>query len=115
VKASAGSAPEFRDSGLAFRSSAEIAAVQEALLRRHVLYLGEHSPFYRRRFAEAGIDPEGIRTVADLACLPLTGKDDLAACNDDFLCVDRRDIVDLCLTSGTTGRPVALAQTARDL
>jgi phenylacetate-CoA ligase len=115
VKASAGSAPEFRDSGLAFRSGAEIAAAQNALLGRHVRYLAEHSLFYRRLFQEAGIDPAGIRTVADLACLPLTGKDDLAACSDDFLCVDRRDIVDLCLTSGTTGRPVALAQTARDL
>jgi phenylacetate-CoA ligase len=115
VKASADSVSEFRDSGLAFRGGAEIAAVQDALLRRHVRYLAERSPFYRRLFRDAGIDPAGIRTVADLASLPLTGKEDLAAAGDDFLCVDRRAVVDLCLTSGTTGRPVVLAQTAQDL
>jgi phenylacetate-CoA ligase len=115
MKTSGKTASAFRHSGLAFRGGEEIAAAQNALLQRHMLYLAEQSTFYRRRFAEAGIDPAGIRTVADLASLPLTGKEDLALCNDDFLCVDRRDIVDLCLTSGTTGRPVALAQTARDL
>jgi phenylacetate-CoA ligase len=107
--------PEFCDSGLAFRSGAEIAEAQNALLRRHVRYLAAHSPFYRGRFEEAAIDPSRIRTVADLAALPLTGREDLEACSENFLCVDRRDLVDLCLTSGTTGRPVALPQTARDL
>ncbi|BCR03184.1 phenylacetate--CoA ligase [Desulfuromonas versatilis] len=111
----AGADREFRDSGLAFRPGEEIAAAQEALLRRHLSYLARHSPFYRERFAAAGVDPAQIRTLADLAALPLTGKDDLAARSADFLCVDQREIVDLCLTSGTTGRPVALPQTARDL
>jgi phenylacetate-CoA ligase len=105
----------FRHSELAFRGKEEIAAVQDELLRRHVSYLAKNSTFYRRRFDDAGINPAEIQTVADLARLPLTGKDDLTSCNDEFLCVERQDIVDLCLTSGTTGGPVALAQTAHDL
>lgn len=105
----------FLHSALAFKSGIEIAEAQNLLLRHHVRYLAERSPFYQRWFKVAGIDPAMIRTVADLSCLPLTSKEDLAACNEDFLCVSQVDIVDLCLTSGTTGRPVALPQTARDL
>ena len=66
--------PDFRDSGLAFRGGAEIAERQNALLYRHVRYLAQLSPFYRKRFREAGIDPTRIRTVADLGSLPLTPK-----------------------------------------
>lgn len=107
--------PDFRDSGLAFRGGAEIAERQNELLYRHVRYLAQFSPFYRKRFREAGIDPNRIRTIADLGSLPLTSKEDLAARSNDFLCATPETIVDLCLTSGTTGRPVALPQTARDL
>ncbi|MEZ4601627.1 MAG: AMP-binding protein [Syntrophotaleaceae bacterium] len=108
-------AAAFRHSNLAFSSIHEINATQNELLRNHIAYLSAHSPFYRKRFAETGVNPAGIRTLEDIGLLPLTDKADLASCNEEFLCVDRREIVDLCLTSGTTGRPVALAQTALDL
>ena len=101
--------PDFRDSGLAFRGGAEIAERQNELLYRHVRYLAQFSPFYRKRFREAGIDPNRIRTVADLGSLPLTIKSDLAASQRRFSLRYPRTIVDLCLTSGTTGRPLALA------
>ena len=35
------------------------------------------SPFYRRRFAEAGIDPASIRTFDDLERVPFTTKQDI--------------------------------------
>ena len=105
----------FGDGGLAFRSAGQIAEEQDALLVEHIRYLAARSPFYRRRFDETGIDPLRICTVSDLAALPFTDKDDLASHGDDFLCVEPLEVVDLCLTSGTTGQPLALPQTARDL
>ncbi len=103
------------DAGIEFRAQEEIRGLQEQLLRCHLTYLAEHSPFYRRRFAEAGVDPAAFLGLEDLHRLPCTDKTDLADHNEEFLCVPPDEIVDLCLTSGTTGQPVAMHQTRADL
>ena len=92
-----------------------IARRQDELLRRHLRFCADHSPFYRRMFDRAGVRPEELQGVADLARLPFTEKRDLENSHAEFLAVDQRDIVDLCLTSGTTGKPVAMLQSAADL
>ncbi|WP_432822805.1 phenylacetate--CoA ligase family protein [Trichloromonas sp.] len=102
-------------SNLEFNSPTAIGEAQNLLLRRHLAYLAEHSPFYRRRFAEAGIDLVDVAGLADLSRLPMTSKEDLERHNAEFLCVAPEQIVDLCLTSGTTGHPVAMHQTRSDL
>ncbi|MDO3379810.1 phenylacetate--CoA ligase family protein [Geoalkalibacter halelectricus] len=89
--------------------------MQNALLRRHVTYLAGHSPYYRQAFAAAGVAPSQVQSISDLARFPLTSKDDLALHHETFHCVPPEEFVDLCLTSGTTGKPVALPQTFQDL
>ena len=110
-----GETESFRDSGLAFQSCGDITAMQNALLRRHVSYLAGHSPYYRQSFAAAGVDPSQVQSISDLVRLPLTSKDDLALRPEMFHCVAAEEFADLCLTSGTTGKPVALPQTIQDL
>lgn len=92
-----------------------IAARQDELLRRHVRFCAERSPFYRDLFRKARVRPEEVRGTAELALLPLTEKRDLESRHDDFLATPAVDCVDLCLTSGTTGKPVAMLQSAADL
>ncbi len=92
-----------------------IAARQNELLQRHIRYLAGNSPFYRSMFADLGVTPETVSCPGDLAQLPFTGKSDLENRREEFLAVDQREIVDLCLTSGTTGKPVAMLQSAHDL
>lgn len=99
----------------ALRGGEETTARQLELLRAHLVYLAGHSPFYRQRFAAARVGVETLRSLADLAAFPLTGKDDLARDGAAFLCVPPQEIADVCLTSGTTGRPVAMLQSAADL
>ncbi len=53
--------------------------------------------------------------MADLRRLPLTTKADLANHGSELLCVPENEVVDVCQTSGTTGAPVALLQTEKDL
>jgi len=101
--------------GLEFRTRKEIEAVQSGLLQRHVQFLAKRSPYYSRLFTEHGIDPVAIRTVRDLATIPFTSKADLEQGGDSFLCVSKDEIVDLCLTSGTTGQPISMLQTPNDL
>ncbi|SCY59549.1 phenylacetate--CoA ligase family protein [Flavobacterium caeni] len=93
----------------------EIKAFQEAKLRETLAYVQSHSPFYQKRFADAGISVSDIRTLEDLQKLPVTTKADLQQFNDDFLCVPRHQIIDYATTSGTLGDPVTFGMTDNDL
>lgn len=104
-----------RQPDLHHKSAGEIAAFQDARLREAVAWLATHSPFYMRMFAEQGIDPAAIRTVADLAQIPVTTKQDLQLHNADFFCVPPVEMVDYVTTSGTLGDPVTFALTESDL
>ncbi|OGU12182.1 MAG: CoF synthetase [Geobacteraceae bacterium GWC2_58_44] len=108
-----------RDAGkgarLARLSSGEISLRQDELLRRHIRYCAAHSPFYREMFDRLQVAPEELRGLSDLARLPFTEKRDLESRHADFLALGERESVDLCLTSGTTGKPVAMLQSAADL
>jgi phenylacetate-CoA ligase len=92
-----------------------IADRQDELLRRHIGFCAAHSPFYRRMFDRLGIAAQDLKGLGDLARLPFTDKSDLENCHAEFLAVPQGEIVDLCLTSGTTGKPVAMLQSAADL
>ncbi len=56
-----------------------------------------------------------IATAEDLLVIPTTSKADLEERTQDFLCVPEHDVVDICLTSGTSGKPTPLLQTKSDL
>ncbi len=99
---------------LEFLSPAEIRTVQEELLRRHLQYLSAHSPYYRALFKAGSIDPAAV-TLDSLHTLPLTDKTALGQKNDEFLAVPRSAIVDMVLSSGTTGRPTTMMYTENDL
>jgi phenylacetate-CoA ligase len=108
--------PELQcDAQAPFGSVEAISACTNRLLTRHVRYCYENSRFYRARFDQAGLIPDDIQCVEDLRHLPFTTKADLAEHGEEMLCVPKRQIVDVCQTSGTTGTPVALLQTQRDL
>jgi phenylacetate-CoA ligase len=100
---------------VSFESAASISACTDRLLARHLRYCYERSRFYRQRFDHLGLTPDDVRGVADLRRLPFTTKADLAERGPEFLCVPQRHVVDICQTSGTTGTPIALLQTERDL
>lgn len=93
----------------------EINERQLELLRGHLDYLQRRSPYYQRLFATGGFPPEQLTSLDQLHLLPLTGKAELAAHNRDFLAVAEEQVVDICVTSGTTGEPVMVWQTESDL
>ena len=81
---------------------AEIKALQTARLIHAVHHVYEHVPYYRARMDEAGVKPEDIQTLADLAKLPFTYKQDL---RDTYpyglFAVPMEDVVELHASSGT--------------
>jgi len=92
-----------------------VSKLQEQKLQQLLAYLNERSPFYRELFAKHQIDIKSIETLADLTKLPLTTKEDLQQRNNDFLCVDPKEIIEYTSTSGTLGNPVTIALTENDL
>lgn len=97
------------------RTKSELKEKQEQLLQQAVHYAATHSPFYKALFEKHGIQSKDIRTLEDLAQLPLVTKDDLQQQNDAFFCVSRTEIIDYATTSGTLGDPVTFGLTDRDL
>jgi phenylacetate-CoA ligase len=74
------------------------------------------SPYYAERLKAAGVDARSVRSVADVATLPLTTKDDL---RDHwpygFLAVERDELIRMHSSSGTTGRATVIFHTAGDI
>lgn len=99
---------------LEFRSSDEICTLQESRLNSHLKYVASHSPFYQALFREHGTDAAGI-TLESLATIPLTDKTILSEQNDRFLAVPMSRIVDIVLSSGTTGKSTKVMYTENDL
>jgi phenylacetate-CoA ligase len=74
------------------------------------------SPYYAERLKTAGADARSVRTVADVAKLPLTTKDDLREHSPyGFLAVERDELIRMHSSSGTTGRATVIFHTAGDI
>lgn len=95
----------------------------EAILERIravMAYAWEHAPFYRRKWTEAGIHPQSIKTLADFERVPVVRKEELRAdqaANEPFgsyLAIPRNEVKHVNGTSGTTGRPTAFGISHRD-
>ena len=73
-------------------------------------------PFYAKKFDEAGIKPDQIKSLKDLERLPFTEKQDL---RDNypygFFAVPRDNVVRIHASSGTTGRVTVVGYTRRDI
>lgn len=88
---------------------------QDKLLLDHVAYLAVNSPFYRQMFARLQLSASDICCYDDLQKIPATTKSDLEDNEEQFLSISEQNIADICLTSGTTGRPVTFYQSSADL
>ena len=96
----------------AWNSTGQIAATQQQLLQEHLAHCQRNSPYYRRMLAGVAT---GKITLESLAFLPFTDKDVFSEHNADFLAVPPEEIVDIVLSSGTTGAPSTVMYTERDL
>ena len=94
----------------------ELRELQLVRLRRTVKLAFENVPFYARAFAEAGVKPDDIRSLDDVAALPFTSKDALRGTFPyGLLAVPRERLARIHVSSGTTGRPTVVGYTANDL
>ena len=94
----------------------EIRALQLSRLKWSVRHAYDNVPFYRDRFNAAGVHPDDINDLSDLAKFPFTTKSDL---RDNYpfglFAVPREQILRIHASSGTTGKPTVVGYTAKDI
>ena len=94
----------------------EIAATQLERMKWSLRHAYDNVPFYRKSFDDAGVHPDDLKTLADLAKFPFTVKQDL---RDNYpfglFAVPREQISRIHASSGTTGQPTVVGYTANDL
>ena len=93
-----------------------IKHVQSERLRETVERVYFNVPYYRHKMQEAGLGPESIQSIDDIAKLPFTTKQDL---RDNYpfglFAVPMSEIVRVHASSGTTGKPTVVGYTRNDI
>ncbi len=94
----------------------ELQAVQLQRMRWSLRHAYDKVPHYRASFDAAGVHPDDLKTLADLAKFPFTTKKDL---RDHYpfglFAVPRDQVVRVHASSGTTGKPTVVGYTAKDI
>ena len=94
----------------------EISALQLERLKWSLSHGYENVPHYRRAFDAAGVHPDDLQSLSDLAKFPFTVKQDLRdAYPFDMFAVPREKVRRLHASSGTTGQPTVVGYTDRDI
>ena len=94
----------------------ELRALQLERLQWSVRHAYENVQHYKGSLDAAGVHPDDIRELSDLAKLPFTSKADLRE-NYPFgmFAVPREQVSRIHASSGTTGRPTVVGYTGADL
>jgi phenylacetate-CoA ligase len=94
----------------------ELRALQLQRLRWSLRHAYDNVLHYRSAFEAAGVHPDDLRELGDLAKFPFAAKSDLRA-NYPYgmFAVPMREIVRLHASSGTTGKPTVVGYTKQDI
>ncbi len=81
----------------------DLIKLQEERLRKIIRFAYENAELYRRKFKEAGLKPDDIKTLGDLKKIPFSSKTDIV--RDPLGAVgDKANLFKLHTTSGTSGK-----------
>jgi len=97
-------------------SEKRIAEMQLVKLKRLVHYLYNNSPYNQKKMEKAGVRPEDLNTLEDIARFPFTEKQELRDLYPDKLMIaSEEEIVRLHASSGTTGKKTVTFYSKQDL
>jgi len=99
-----------------FRTERELKRIQLEGLQWTIRHIYKNSDFYRKRFDEAGVKPNRIKSLKDISRLPFTTAKDLQEGYPFPLrSVAFEKIVRIHASSGTTGKRKVLCYTQKDI
>lgn len=97
-------------------SKDELGALQLSRLAKTLHHVYKNSPVYKRKFDDAGVHPDDLKTLSDISKFPFTTKDDL---RDNYpfgmFSMPMDDVVRVHASSGTTGKPTVVGYSQNDI
>jgi phenylacetate-CoA ligase len=94
----------------------KLKQLQLKRLKNTVLKAYERVPYYRKKFDEAGFKPKDLKTLEDIRKIPFTSKADLREVYPfGMFASPLSEIVEIHMSSGTTGKPVVAGYTRSDI
>ena len=94
----------------------ELQALQLERMKWSLRHAYDNVPHYKAAFDAAGVHPEDLRSLADLAKFPFTDKSTL---RDNYpfglFAVPREQVVRIHASSGTTGKATVVGYTQQDI
>ncbi len=94
----------------------DIRSLQQARLREIVRYVHQNNAVFREKFDRAGIDACNLSGLDELPALPTMSKDDFRAGYPLAMCCAPKDrLVEMHMSSGSTGTPVVMPYTRADI
>ena len=97
-------------------STDEIQATQLERMKWSLRHAHDNVPHYKASFDAAGVHPDDLTSLSDLAKFPFTVKQDL---RDNYpfgmFAVPREQVARIHASSGTTGQPTVVGYTETDL
>src|SRR5688500_9164901 len=121
VNAAASPCTDRRDRGYLVRmgSRGELGATSDSRLGRLrglIAHAYDRVPFYRERFDRVGVRPADIRTLADIARLPIVEKRELADAGPERITAAGHAPAELLstMTSGYSGEPLVIRRTTAE-
>lgn len=95
---------------------AELEKLQLERLKWVVKYCYDNIPFYHNKLTTAGVTPDKIKVLSDIAYIPFTTKEDIRDTYPFGLFgKPMKDIVRIHASSGTTGKPTVVGYTKNDI
>ena len=94
----------------------ELRALQLKRMKWSIKHVYDNVSHYRKKYDAAGVHPDDLKELADLAKFPFTTKADLRETYPyGMFATPMRDVVRIHASSGTTGKPTVVGYTRNDI
>lgn len=94
----------------------ELRSLQLERMRWSLAHAYNNVAFYKQKFDQHGVHPDDLKSLSDLSKFPFTVKTDL---RDTYpfgmFAVPREEVVRIHASSGTTGKPIVVGYTQKDI
>jgi len=112
--------PKYHNEKMETLDEERLKALQENKLKKQLKYVWAKSPFYQKKFREAGLSRKDFRSLEDLRKFPFTTKEELRDSQaqypplGDHVAAPMEKIIRIHSSSGTTGVPSFVGITKHD-
>ena len=94
----------------------QLRELQLERMKKSIRHAYDNVDFYKKSFAEAGVTPDDLTCLEDLAKFPFVVKQDMRdAYPFGLFAVPKKDVARIHASSGTTGKPTVVGYTKNDL